>query len=214
MQKKITRIEKKMYDVVTVDEYLENSNLYNASSTAIEVPELNSVLPIKSKLDVMNETGICPSRSVNIINTNHLTDEYNSSNVIDLNSKNMKEVLMKTQAIKSLETEILLSSDNIYKAKIEETDSVALRALKEAIDKKQCDPDSYSQRFGPNYNNDIRLIKKSKRDGKNKISLDKLVSIADNMDIRVTLSLEDKNPNVPNPMNDKITVVLTEGEEE
>ena len=58
------------------------------------------------------------------------------------------------------------------------------------------------------------VIKKSKKDGNNKISLDKLVSIANNMDIKVTLTLEDKNKNIPNPMNDKIVVQLTSEEEE
>ena len=168
MEKKITKIEKKLYDVVSVEEYLDNSNLYSASTTAIENKELNYALPIRSKLDIMNETGMYPTIEVNIINTSNITEENNLDNVIDLNSKSMTEVLRKTDAIRSLENEILLSSDNIYVAKIEETDSPALKALKEAIDKKQCDPDMYSQRFD-NYNNDIRLIKKSKKDGNNKI---------------------------------------------
>lgn len=214
MDKKIIKLNKKMYDVVTPQEYIQNSHIYNQSYTALAYPEIGRVLPVKSKLDIVNEVGVYSTNEINILNTQNISDDYSYSHVMDLNSRNMKEVIEKSEAIKSLETEILTNSENIYEAKIKDTDSEALKLIKTAATMKHCDLDSYQQRFGPNYNNDIRHLKNQGQGSKKKISLDKLVSIADKLDIKVELSLEDKSPNVPNPMGEKISVVLNSVEEE
>ena len=208
MDKKIIKLKKKMYDVVSPEEYIQNSHIYDHPYTALEFKELDLVLPLKSKLDIINETGVYHTNVVNVLNTQTISDEYNSSNIVDLNSRNMKEVIEKSEAIKSLETEILTNSENIYEAKIKDTDSSALKLIKSAASMKHCDLDSYQQRFGANYNNDIRHLKNQGTGSKKKISLDKLVSIADKLDMKVELSLEDKSPDVPNPMGEKISVIL------
>ena len=56
-----------------------------------------------------------------------------------------------------------------------------------------------------NFNNDKRLIKK------NSITFGKLRNICKALDIRATLTMEDTNPDVPNPMGRKVEVCLTEG---
>ena len=210
------KLKKKMYDVVQPEEYMSNSDIYNSSHTAL-IYEGVGVFPIKSKLDIVNEIGVYPTKEINIINIGEgeLPEEYSCDNIIDLNSKNMKEVLDKSEAIKSLENEILTNAENIYQPKIKNTDSPALQALKTSVGLKQCDLDSYAYRFGPNYNNDTRHLKNQST--KNKISLDKLVSIANNLDMQVILTIQDKSPDVPNPMGEQVTVILngaTDNEEE
>lgn len=56
-----------------------------------------------------------------------------------------------------------------------------------------------------NFNNDKRLIKKSS------ITFGKLRNICNALDIKATLTLEDKDDEVPNPMKTKINVCLTDG---
>ena len=56
-----------------------------------------------------------------------------------------------------------------------------------------------------NFNNDKRLIKK------NSITFGKLRNICNALDIRATLTLEDKTGDIPNPMGTRIEVCLTDG---
>lgn len=216
MERKIAKINGKMYDVIQPEEYTRNSDIYNSSHTALEYKNIG-IFPIKNKIDIMNkEVGVYPTKDVNIMYTGtELPNEYSCDNIIDLNSRNMKEVLDKNEAIKSLENEILTNAENVYVPKIKNTDSPALQSLKTAVGLKHCDLDSYAYRFGPNFNNDIRHLKN--QGNKSKISLDKLVSIADNLDMQVKLTIQDKSPDVPNPMGEEITTILNgaiENEEE
>ena len=84
--------------------------------------------------------------------------------------------------------------------------------LKEAVIAKNIDLDKYEQRFGVNYNNDKRLF------NRNTITMSKLKTMFDVLDMKATLIIEDKSEEVPNPMGKKIIVDLTtnnsaEGEE-
>ena len=216
MNRKITKLNNKMYDVITPEEYAKSPDIYNSTFTALSYDELGVVLPIRNRLDIVNEVGVYPTREVNIINTQNINEDYSSNRVLDLNSGNMREVLSKSEVIKSMESEILTSSDNVYCPKIREEDSPALKAIKNAAGMKSCDLDSYAYRFGSNYNNDIRHLKNlgEGKGKKVKISLDKLVSIADKLDMSVQLVIEDKSPDVPNPMKDKVVVLLNGTEEE
>ena len=78
-----------------------------------------------------------------------------------------------------------------------------MKALKQAITDKHIDLDKYESRFGPNFNNDKRLLRK------NSITFGKLRSICDALDIRVTISIEDSAPDVPNPIGRTIIADIT-----
>ena len=82
-------------------------------------------------------------------------------------------------------------------------DTPEMIALKQAIMDKHIDIDKYEQRFGPNYNNDKRLLKKGN------ITFGKLRSICDALDIKVTLTIEDSAPDVPNPIGRATTAEIT-----
>ena len=78
-----------------------------------------------------------------------------------------------------------------------------MKAMKEAINLKHIDIDKYEPRFGPNFNNDKRLLKKDS------ITFRKLKDVCEALDMKATLKLEDANPNVPNPIGKKIAIDLT-----
>ena len=80
-----------------------------------------------------------------------------------------------------------------------------MKALKTAVLEKRIDLDKYEPRFGSNYNNDKRLF------NKNTISLSMTKRLCEALDIKATLILEDKSPDVPNPIGRTIKVDLTGG---
>ena len=56
------------------------------------------------------------------------------------------------------------------------------------------------------YANDIRLLNKES------LSLAKLKTFAKNLDMKVSIVVEDKAPNVPNPIGDKIVIDIVGGD--
>ena len=76
-------------------------------------------------------------------------------------------------------------------------------AFKQAIIDKHIDLDKYEQRFGVNYNNDKRLLKKDS------ITFGKLRDMCNALDIKATIEFRDANPNVPNPIGRVITAEIT-----
>ena len=84
----------------------------------------------------------------------------------------------------------------------DQLDSPQMWGLKAAVCYKNTDINYYGPRFGDDFNNDKRIF------SGNDITFKKLVAIADNLDIKLTLSFEDKDGDIPNPMRKKIIVVL------
>jgi hypothetical protein len=166
------------------------------------------VLPVIGKLD--DRIGIVIGDAVSFYNepkTEEEKNEYSSSNIIDFNKANtMKDIIEKKEHVKSLENEIIVNSDNIFIPRIDDNDSNEMRALKEAVIAKQIDINAYAPRFGKNFANTKRLF------NYNTISLGKLKSITDALDMKCTLTIEDKNQEVPNPINKVITADITGGD--
>ena len=107
------------------------------------------------------------------------------------------------------EKEILTNPDNIFIPTISEKDSPAMRGLKQAIIEKRIDIDKYQDRFGKeNFPNDKRKFKDTD------ITMFMMNRMNKALDIKATLILEDKSPDVPNPIGRKISIDLTGYDEE
>lgn len=204
MDMKKAKLHNRLCDVTSLENYASHKDLYDPQYTAIEVD--NVLLPIIGRRD--ERIGIVVGDIVSFCNmppTDRL-EEYSASHVIDFaEAKTMRDVIEKQQYVKSLENEIILNSENIFEPRIDDNDSPEMKGLKEAVICKQIDINAYSQRFGRNYANDKRIF------NEDRISLSKLKKIADALDMKATLTLEDKNPNVPNPIGKVITVDITGG---
>lgn len=194
-----------MYDVITKEEYAMAPNLYATGNVAI----LNGpyVLPIRNDLSQvginMSAGLVCP---FNPPKTDEEKDIYSSEHMIDMsNPKSYGEIIERTHAMRDVEREMLMNVDNVTTPSISPNDAPAMSGLKEAITLKHCDIDKYSDRFGSNFANEKRLLKDSE------ISLKKLIIYGNAMDIKMTLTMEDASSDVPNPMGEKVTVVLTGG---
>lgn len=131
-----------------------------------------------------------------------------SESIVDFDdTKSIRDIITAKNKFRKMESTVLTSVDNITTPIIDPNDAPEMKALKEAIIAKHIDLNKYEARFGPNFNNDRRLL------DKNSITLTKLKSMGDALDIEVSLTLRDKSPSVPNPMGKVITVTVT-GEDE
>lgn len=129
---------------------------------------------------------------------------YSDTKVIDFgNTKSYQELINASESIRKIENEILISTDNVYVLPIREKDTPEMVGLKEAINDKHIDIEKYQPRFGSNYGNDRRLLENSPS-----ITFPKLTTMMNIFDLKGTLILEDKDPNVPNPINKKIIIEL------
>lgn len=208
MDKKM-RIFDKIYDVTTIEEYTKHKDAYIAQYTAVHDPETNLVLPIKNRYE--SGPGIIIGSGLSYITEpdEENLDEFSGEKIIDFsNTKSIHDMMEKQRVVRSLERDILTSPDNIFMPKIFDDDSPEMKALKSAVLDKHIDLDKYEPRFGSNYNNDKRLF------NKNTISLSMLKRVCDALDIEATLTLTDKNDDVPNPMGKTIEVKLTGGNTE
>jgi hypothetical protein len=204
MNKKM-RIGDRIYDVTSLEDYTKHKDAYMSQYTAIHDPVTNLVLPIKNRYD--SGPGIVVGNGVSYVDEpSENINDYDGSSIIDFdNSKSIHDMMEKQRVVRSLERDILTSPDNIFTPKIFDDDSPEMKALKTAVLEKQIDLDKYEPRFGSNYNNDKRLF------NKNTISLSMTKRVCDALDIKATLILEDKNPDVPNPIGRTIKVELTGG---
>lgn len=205
MDKKM-RIFDRIYDVTTLDNYVNNKDAYIPQYTAIHDPLTQLVLPVKNRYE--NGVGIVVNSGISYVQepSSDNIDEYRDSKIIDFdNAKSIHDIMEKQKVVKSLERDILTSPDNIFMPKIFDDDSPEMKALKSAVLDKNIDLDKYEHRFGSNYNNDKRLF------NKNTISLSMMKRVCDALDIEATLTLRDKNEDVPNPIGRTIEVKLTGG---
>lgn len=203
------RIDNYIYDVVPLNEYNANPNFYRGQFVAIDIHD-GYLYPLRSNPNDQRP-GMIDVGQVQFFNRPMGTQcpVYSSQNIIDFSKASSTKDVIEAQArLASEERAILTSIDNVFTPPRNTDDTPEMSVLKEAITKKHIDIDKYEQRFGSNYNNDKRLLKKSS------ITFGKLRNVCKNLDIRATLVLEDKNSDVPNPMNEKFEMCITDGFEE
>lgn len=206
MEIKKAKIGEKIYDVVSLEEYNKNKDMYVANNTAINTD--GYILPILNQSNPGYGIQIGHTVSYANLPPEGEDQEYKENNIIDFSqAKDLSDVINKQQAIKTMEKDILTSPDNLTKPKIQPEDSPEMALLKTAIDMKNIDMDKYESRFGSNYNNYKRLL------NKNDISIKMLKVMCKSLDMKASLVLEDSDPDVANPMGKSISTVIL-GEED
>jgi len=198
------KIDDAIYDVITIDEFNQNPNAYGAY-TAIRGND-GYVYPIRSRSDT--RPGFYPTGGLDFFKPPTFGEAhiYTQQNIINFrDATNLREIIQAQQKLASAERSILTTIDNVFAPDIGENDTPEMKALKQAILDKHIDLDKYEPRFGPNYNNDKRLLRKKN------ITFGKLRSICNALDIKATITIEDAGPDVPNPIGRTIVAELTGG---
>lgn len=205
MSLKKIAIEGIMYDVVSSDEFWQNQNADIGQYIAIDGNN-GYIYPVRRYEDT--KPGVYVTNPYISFFVDPATPEecaeYSASKIIDFGAaENMREYIQTKQRLANAERAILTSIDNVFTPEISENDTPEMIALKNAIIDKHIDLDKYESRFGPNYNNDKRLLKKTN------ITFGKLRAMCEALDIKATITFEDANPDVPNPIGRVITAELT-----
>lgn len=197
------KIGSTIYDIVTYDEYTKNIESYDPDYTAIKLND-GYLYPIRKNGDYrpgMYDAGVM---NFFIAPSGRDAGIYSQQCIIDFDkASTFREIIQCQQKLANEERSILTTIDNEYTPEIGENDAPEMKALKQSISDKHIDLDKYEHRFGPNYNNDKRLLKKDS------ITFGKLRAVCNALDIKATLTLQDAAPDVPNPMNRVINVDIT-----
>jgi len=206
---KKAKVGKKILDVLTPQEYAQRVGNSKermelmAEDTAIVQNGYIYPLNRQYSKNVPGATDYGPMIRVSHPDSMDRDSEYDAKNIIDFdNVTNLKEAIEKQAELERAEKTILISPDNIFKAIVQEKDTPEMKLLKEAINRKHIDLDTYKQRFGSDFNNDKRLFDQPS------ITFFKLKRIADVMDIRIDLTLSDK-PGAVNPIGEKLSAQIT-----
>ena len=213
-------LDGRMYDIVEQSQYDSNRNLFGNTSTAIEYVDPDSgntyVLPFRNQSD--DRPGIYDMHPIGggvyftrLPQNEEEKSEYNKDNleIIDFNNAStMSEMITMKQQLRELEADVLTDVDDVFLPTISVSDTKEMRALKEAVRKKKCDINKYADRFGDNFLNDKRIFRG------NSITMNKLISISDKLDMKVEIIISDKDNDVPNPIGEEIHAVLTGEDDE
>lgn len=199
------KVEDKIVDVVSHKEYSENMDRYDPNTTAIEEGDCLYPVRITDPRGVDNRAGYYNNGTFGyfIDPAPEIADKYNrEGNIIDFsNANNIKDLLEQSANLKKMEEEILTSPNNIFIPKIGEHDEPNMKAMKRAVILKHIDIDKYKQRV-PQFVNDKRLFNGSS------MTYNKSNVWMKALDLKGTLIIEDRAPDVPNPMGKKIIVHL------
>lgn len=193
-------VDKKMYDVIESKDIYKEKDLDNTNAIHHE----NYILPLMRTYN-QKTIGVYITDEVSVINLPETDDDkrkYSDENMIDLASDSTKEYIKKKRELQNMEENILYS-DNPNHYVIMKDDSPEMKCLKRAINMKSIDIHNYEHRFGDKFQNTIRLLNKGN------ISLQKLKEFAESLDFKLTLTIEDKNEEVANPMKGKVSMELT-----
>lgn len=201
-------IEGKISEVLTIDEYVKRNR---EDQTNISVNIDGMILPVKNKNDdgpgvynkVLLYQVVKPSEEQ--------SSDYSSEKMIDFNNTNtIKELIEKENRFKSMEKPILTTVNNLYKPIIGPNDSPEMVALKTALLEKNIDLDSYKHRFSSptQFNNNKYALEEET------ITSKKFKLLCDVFDLKAKIIIDDKDPDVANPIGREIIVEITGGGED
>lgn len=209
---KKSKVEDKLMDVVSLDEYTKHPELYANTGTAVEIQKNDKtyLLPHRAGAHSPDRPGIYDCGPIVKFNFPSGKDEEKyTGEVIDLSDvESIGELIEKNAKVRNIEREILTSPDSIFTPVISNSDTPVMKGLKEAVIAKNIDLDKYSDRFGDNYPNDKRQFKKDS------ITLFMFERMCECLDMSAKIIIEDKSPDVPNPMGRVIEVDITGVDEE
>lgn len=206
---KKAKIDNTIYDVISMEDFKTNRKIYERSAGPIAIEKENGILyPIRTPSDT--RCGFYPKSDKNSADFFIEPDEGQtelftaSATIIDFTAaKNLREVIEAQDKLNRAERSILTTADNITVPEVTDTDTPFMKAIKTTILQKRVDLDKYAHRFGNNYPNDKRLLRK------NDMTLQKGITYAECLDFDMYLIITDAGADVPNPVGDPIVVRLT-----
>ena len=202
---KKAKIEGTIFDVISEETFKKNPSLYVGYNNAVAIEKDGVVYPIRNTTIANTMVGYYPSSDSYVSPRSDLEQTmYSTASIINFSDvKSFKELIEAQDKLNQAERTILTTPDNITIPIAGQNDSPFLQAIKRAITDKQIDLDKYGPRFGSNYPNEKRLLKKPD------MTLQKGILYATCLDFDIYVTIKDSAPDVPNPIGETITVKLT-----
>lgn len=210
MFKKIP-INRMMYDVITEQEYDRRYKLNPETTRELEtdfaIQNGDYVYPVQIPSSEYSSPGVKnygPVMQYFHPKTEKEKEEYHIKNIIDFNNRDgCAGMIQKVAELAAAERTILTTKDNVTQFVIKEDDTPEFKLLKQALNQKAIDINSYRQRYQNNFSNDLRILVQG-----NSITFGKLKSIATASDMEVELVIRDK-PGCVNPIGTELRTLLT-----
>lgn len=196
------KIDDAIFDVISIEDFYANPEIHGPF-TAINGND-GFIYPIRTRTDT--RPGFYPTGGLDFFKMPSAGEAgvYTKQNVINFEeATELREIIRCQQKLLNEERSILTTIDNVFAPEINENDTPEMKAVKQAIVEKHIDLEKYEHRFGPNYNNDKRLLKKSN------ITFGKLRTIFKALDMKASIVIEDASPDVPNPIGRVISAEIT-----
>lgn len=205
----IVKLKDKLCDVTKLEDYIKNPDVFIQGHVAIELEQSNYILPVINNNSEPTDIGIEVGNTISRVRlpvTEEDKKEYDRSRLVDFNkATNITELINMQETVIDMEKDILTNPDNISNYQITEEDTPAMRLLKEAVNAKHINLDSYDYRFGSNFNNDKRIF------NKHNVSLAMMERMANALDMKLTLTLQDVSDDVANPIGKPMSIDVTGG---
>lgn len=189
----------KIYNVIELNEITSEYIQYYNGTLAVHY--LNFILPVYMQPAIGNyiKPGVyfeCIGYNIVIPYTEEDYDIYSDTHLACFgDAESFNDILQAKEKLYKDEYNHLISNDDVFIPHMDQSQDTALMfAVKSAIAAKQCNINNYAERFGSDFNNDKRKF------NGNSITAGKAESILSNTDVRVTLVIQDMNPNVANPI--------------
>lgn len=205
-------IDGKLYNVVSSEDYVKNPNLYPIGLTAIDTD--NTILPLRNKTDF--SPGLYKDPESCLFDYRKPTASElpmflkDNLEIVDLgNNKSSAEFIKKNQRVKEINRSILENDDDNFVCTRTENDTPEMTLFKNCIDEKEMNIKKYQARIEANcgnYNNAVRLLNKES------ISFDKMKKLAKSFDMKVGIYIENSEENIPNPIKEVHSCIITGGE--
>lgn len=206
------KFNNKAYAVVTPEEYFSIVNAgglscYNDSKTMIL---LNGYLyPIRHSepnYDSPKHGCYCfiPERPC-IVRWITNDESYRQFELVNLNSPScIEDLIHGLNRVNQIRKDALTpdTEEDIFKTEIHYEDTPIMVGLKRFITNKAVDLNKYSDRFGANFTNDVRIL------NKNDITIKKFLNFVQNLDGTCELVINNSSQDVANPINEEIRVKL------
>lgn len=204
-------IDGKVVDVVDYEDYVEHRSSYQTrNDVAVKTTynEKEILLPVKGRyFPTSSAPGVYNAGCINfyVFPSDAVIHKYIANDCVTMsNVDDIKDLIKAGDEAKKLDEPFVTSPDNITNIPVRSDDQPEMVALKTALNLKNMDLDKYAGRFGDNFPNDKRQLKSKSA------TLNIIKRYCDNCDMEAVLTLRDKSPNVPNPMGEEVTVVLTD----
>ena len=205
---KIILIDGKQYDLMTIAEAFEGIDTLEPRRCYIEIG--SRFYPVSFNMG--NAYNVPPKHGVYILSSllyvpvDDGTPQWNLSNyqIIDFNNmQTISDAYNEINKMSELAKETLIpsSDDEINKYEITNEQTNLLKALLMFVNSKEIVCRRYADRFD-NYPNTIRILKKKN------ISIDKFMEFINNMDGKATITIENADDDVANPIPKPIVIEL------